>query len=224
MERTLRVGTRTSPLALKQLEEVTDLLKKEFPEVEVEVVGFRTAGDRDKSTPLDRVEKEDFFTDELDRALLDGRIDCAVHSAKDLPEDLAGGLAIAALTPSIDPDEVLVSRMGWKLAELPVGARIGTSSLRRKEQLKKFRPDLRIVDIRGNIEERLERLEAGGLDGIVIAAAGLVRLGLEERITERIPPEIVQPHPRQGALAVVVREKDRELRDLIGRLETGAAR
>ena len=216
----VKIGTRTSRLALKQVEEIIRALKGLYPEIEIAVVGFKTAGDRDKVTPLARMEKKDFFTDEIDRALLEKRIDCAVHSAKDLPDPLPEGLIVAALTSSIDRDEVLISRSGLKLNQLPRGARIGTSSIRRKEQVNAIRPDLEVVDLRGNIEERLEKLETGDLDGIIIAAAGLIRLGLEARITQRIPSELIQPHPLQGALAVVVREGDGEMVEIFSELNT----
>ncbi len=162
MERVITIGTRCSRLALSQIGEIIQTMTKRYPEIKVEVVSFKTSGDRDKATPLADVERTDFFTDEIDRALLEGRIDCAIHSAKDLPAPLTNGLAVAALTASIDPDEILVSRAGLLLDGLPRGATIGTSSLRRKTQLKMFRPDLNSVDIRGNIEERLELLDARG--------------------------------------------------------------
>jgi hydroxymethylbilane synthase len=154
------------------------------------------------------MEGTDFFTRELDEALLKGEIDFAVHSAKDLPDKLADRLVILKITPSIDPCDVLVSKGGLKLDELPHNAKIGTSSVRRKTQLKKYRDDFRIIDIRGNIGERLEKLHSSDLDAIVIAAAGLIRLGLAEKITQRLPFDVMQPHPLQGALAIVARKGD----------------
>jgi len=201
-----RVGTRRSPLALKQVEEVIQTLKKTYPDVKFEIVGIETVGDWDKTTPISLVEGSDFFTRQIDEALLAGEIDFAVHSAKDLPDRLRDGLTIAAVTISLDPYDCLVSKRGLNLASLPFGARIGTSSLRRKEGLKKYRPDFQMMDLRGNIEERLSKLDRGEFDAIVIAACGLMRLGLENRLTEKIPFEILQPHPLQGCLAVVTRD------------------
>ncbi|HDL64564.1 MAG TPA: hydroxymethylbilane synthase, partial [Proteobacteria bacterium] len=142
----IRIGTRTSRLALKQGEEIIRGLKELYPEIGIAVVGFKTSGDRDKVTPLAGLERSDFFTDEIDRALLTGEVDCAVHSAKDLPDPLPEGLIVAALTMSIDRDEVLVSRSDLNLNRLPRGARIGTSSIRRKNQVHAIRPDLEVVD------------------------------------------------------------------------------
>jgi len=200
------------------VEEIVRLLGEQSLRFEVKT--YDTSGDRDKITPISKIEGGDFFTDTIEKALLNGKIDVAIHSAKDLPDVIDEGLVVCALTKSIDPYDVLISKRNLKLDELPYGAKIGTSSLRRKEQLKKFRCDLQIVDIRGNIEERLGKLDRSDLDGIVIAAVGLIRLGLEHRITQRIPLEILKPHPLQGALAVEVREDDIEMIDLFSELDT----
>ncbi len=191
--------------------------------VKFEIKTYETTGDKDKITPISNIEGTDFFTDAIDEALLNGEIDFAVHSAKDLPDVIPEGLTVACITESIDPYDVLVVRAGLEhlgsLDKLPYGTRIGTSSTRRKEQLKKYRSDFQIVDIRGNIEERLRLLDSqNSLDAIVIAAAGLIRLGLENRISQRIPFEILQPHPLQGCLAVVVKESDEELVNLFKRM------
>lgn len=230
LSRTIRIGTRTSPLALKQVDEVTESLKRLYPEIGFEVIGIDTYGDKDKATPISDVEGSDFFTREIEDALLKGEIDFAVHSAKDLPDMIPEGLHIAALTGSIDPYDALVSKGDLKLDELPCGAKIGTSSLRRKAQLKSYRDDFEIVDIRGNIEERLRLLDGNGsqfpvpgsrpLDAIVIAACALVRLGLEDRAAERIPFEILKPHPLQGSLAIEARKGDRDLIELLAPLDT----
>lgn len=212
MAKTLKVGTRASALALRQVKEIEDSLKKIYPDIRLDIITIDTYGDKDKVTPISDIEGSDFFTKEIDEALLDGKIDFAVHSAKDLPDNLNGGLKIACITSSVDPYDCLVSKSGLKLKELPYGARIGTSSLRRKTQLKRFRDDFQIVDIRGSIEERLHLLEdRQDLDAIVIAAIGLVRLGLENRITERLPFGILKPHPLQGSLAIVGRKEDVDL-------------
>ncbi len=205
MARILRVGTRKSPLAIKQVDEVVTILKRIYPDTEVDIIPIDTYGDKDKNTPISDIEGSDFFTRELDQVLLKGEIDFAVHSAKDLPDGLTRGLKIEFTTESIDPYDCLVSKSGLKLDELPKGAKIGTSSLRRKTQLKKYRSDFEIIDIRGNIGERLEKLDNSDLDAIVIAKAGLIRLGLEHRMTQKIPFEILRPHPLQGSLAVVTK-------------------
>ena len=214
MGRRYRIGTRRSPLALRQVDEIMEMLSRFYGRVEHEIIGIDTCGDMDRETPISGIEGSDFFTKEIDRALLAGEIDFAVHSAKDLPDSLPNGLFFAALTDSIDRQDVLVSKSGRGLKELPFGARVGTSSVRRKEALKRFRPDFDIVDIRGNVEERL-RMQ--GLDAVVVAAAGLIRLGLEHRITERIPFDILEPHPLQGKLAVVTRKKDGDVKSLFSR-------
>jgi hydroxymethylbilane synthase len=223
MAKTYRIGTRTSPLALMQVREVLLTLRKFYPDFETEVIGMDTYGDKDKSTPISQIEGTDFFTREIDDALLKGEIDFAVHSAKDLPDSLRDGLTVLAMTKSIDPHDALVSKSGLELDKLPRRARIGTASLRRKQGLKRYRDDFQIVDIRGNIEERLEKLDNGGLDAIVIAACGLMRLGLEKRITQRIPFDILEPHPLQGALALVAKAEDSELFNLLSVIDTREA-
>lgn len=218
MHQRLRVGTRKSPLALAQVHEVLRALKRIAPAVQTEIVGIDTVGDRDKKTPISEMEGTDFFTREIDDALIQGKVDFAVHSAKDLPDVLPRGIRVAAVTASVDPYDVLVSRKGLKLSKLPRGATIGTSSERRKKQLRAYRPDFNIVDIRGTMQERLDQLETGGLDAIVIAAAGLTRLGLGDHITERISLNVLRPHPLQGSLAITVRLRDRRLQKLFSKL------
>lgn len=217
MEKIYRIGTRKSPLALKQVEEILNSLRNVCPLIKTEIVGIDTYGDRDRSTPISDVEGSDFFTREIDDALIKGKIDFAVHSAKDLPDKLRSGLTVAAITECLEQSDALISKSGLKLAELPTGAKIATSSRSRKDGLKKFRSDFCIIDIRGNIDERLKKLDSGGrsaagkIDGIVLAACGLMRLGLAGRITEKIPFDIINPHPLQGRLAIVVRETDTEI-------------
>ena len=218
-ERTLRIGARTSPLALKQVEEVLVRLKESWPEMRAVFIGIDTSGDRDKITPISDIEGNDFFTAEIDEVLLRGDIDFAVHSAKDLSDQIPVGLVIAAITESIDPYDALVSKNNLKIGELGVRAKIGASSLRRKTQLKKYRIDFQIVDIRGNVEERLEKLDKDGLDAIIVASCALLRLGLEDRITQRIPFEILRPHPLQGSLAIEVRDNDKKIINLFSKLD-----
>lgn len=223
MKKKYRIGTRKTSLALKQVEEVICGLKKFYPSIETEIAGIETYGDKDKVTPISDIEGTDFFTREIDDLLLKGEIDFSVHSAKDLPDSLREGLVIAAITAPVDPYDVLVSKSGLTLDKLPIGAKVGTSSMRRKTQLKKYRNDFTIVDIRGNIEERLYRLDNSDLDAIVIAGAGLERMGLENRITQRIPFEILRPHPLQGALAIIVREHDSNLRKMLAVMDAREA-
>jgi len=218
-ERMLRIGARTSPLALKQVEEVLGRLREFRPRMRAVFIGIDTSGDRDKITPISDIEGTDFFTAEIDEALLKGDIDLAVHSAKDLPGQIPVGLVIAAITESIDPYDALVSKNNLKIGELGVRAKIGASSLRRKTQLKKYRTDFQIVDIRGNVEERLEKLDKDGLDAIIVASCALIRLGLQHRITQKIPFEILMPHPLQGSLAIEARENDKEIINLFSKLD-----
>lgn len=215
MAKTYRIGTRTSPLALKQVEEVLSNLRRFYPDFKAKIVGIETSGDKEKNTPISQIEGTDFFTKEIDEALLNGRIDFAVHSAKDLADNLRKGLTVAALTKPIDPYDALVSKTDIALDKLPINAKIGTSSQRRKQGLKKYRGDFKILDIRGNIPERLRLLDETDLDAIVIAAAGLLRLGMEHRITQRIPCAILKPHPLQGCLAIVARVENLKLYKLL---------
>lgn len=210
-----KVGTRTSPLALKQVDEVIYHLKNYYKDINIEIVGIDTYGDKDKATPISDIEGTDFFTREIDNALLQDEIDFAVHSAKDLPDKISEGLFVAAITKSIDPDDALVSKYNLKIDELKKGARIGASSQRRKTQLLAYRSDFKIVDIRGNIHERLDKLEKDNLDAIVVAACALTRLGLEHKISQRLPHNILEPHPLQGSLAIVVKEDRKELIELL---------
>ncbi len=211
MEKYYKVGTRTSPLALMQTDEALGYLRKYYTDIKTQVIGIDTYGDKDKATPISEIEGTDFFTREIDEALLKGDIDFAVHSAKDLPDEIHPDLHIAAVTKSIDPYDALVSKDNLKIDELTYGAKIGTSSSRRKNQLKKYRDDFQAIDIRGTIQERLERLNSGSLDAIVVAACALIRLGLQKNITQRIPFEILTPHPLQGSLAILTRKKDEDI-------------
>ncbi|MGM0441891.1 MAG: hydroxymethylbilane synthase [Elusimicrobiota bacterium] len=171
----LKTGTRKSPLALKQVEELEKKINAHFPGVKLEPVGIDTTGDRDRKTPIDRVEGTDFFTDSVERALAEGKVDIAQHSAKDLPREFSSRLEIPFITDSIDPDDVLVSRGNLNLDQLAEGAIIGTSSKRRKQGLKNFRPDFKITDIRGNIHQRLKLLDdSKNLDAIVIAIIAFI--------------------------------------------------
>lgn len=202
----MRIGSRGSALALAQSAHVRSLLPGDPDAHELEVI--ETAGDRNVMASLQRIGGKGVFTKEIEEALLMGRIDLAVHSLKDLPTEPTPGLAIAALLPREDPRDALVSRDGKKLTGLPSGTRIGTSSLRRRSQLLAKRPDFAVSDMRGNVPTRLARLAEGRFDAIVVATAGLKRLGLSDRITEVIDDAIMLPAPGQGVLAIQIREGD----------------
>lgn len=209
----LRVGTRRSALALRQTEWLRGRLAA--ADVVTERIEIRTTGDVITDVPLSRIGSRALFTRQLDDALLEGRIDLAVHSLKDLPTTLPDGIAIAAVSAREDPSDALVGPAGG-LAGLPPGAVLATSSLRRRAQLLAWRPDLRIADVRGNVDTRLARLDASNdWNGLVLAAAGLLRLGLGMRIAERIAPEVMLPAPGQGALAVTVRTGDEPVRHVL---------
>lgn len=210
----LKAGIRPSNLALAQLNEVRELLYKRQVKINFSVVRIHTSGDFDKVTPLVAVERLDFFTKEIEQALVEGKIDIAVHSAKDLEEDIPLQLTIAAMTKSISPYECLISRDNFKLNELPAKAIVGTSSLKRKQALLNFRNDLIVKDIRGNIEERLLQLDCGNFDAIIVAHAALLRLGLEKRISQIIPKEIIDYHPLQGRLAIQINKKRADLQNI----------
>jgi hydroxymethylbilane synthase len=214
MSRSLRIGTRGSALAIQQTQIVVDALHAAWPDLSVDVMHIRTTGDRIQDVPLAKIGDKGLFVKEIEEALLDGRIDWAVHSVKDLPSELPNGLSVGTLAARSDPRDALVARHGLNLATLPENAVIGTSSLRRRAQLLHWRPDLAIVPVRGNVDTRLRKLETDGLDGIVVAAAGLVRMGWEGRISDIIPPEISLPAVGQGALGVEMRSDDEEAHTL----------
>jgi hydroxymethylbilane synthase len=206
----IRIGTRPSLLAQKQVQEIAGLL----PTWDFEIVPIATEGDRDKVTPLTYREDSDFFTGTIEQALLAGEIDIAVHSAKDLETNMPAELTIIAMTRSISPYDALVSRNNATLEELPSGSIVGTSSKHRYEALKRARKDLVVKDIRGNVDNRLEQLDAGLFDAIIVAQAALLRLGHERRIAEIIPTWIIEPHPLQGRLAVQIRRDRDDLKEL----------
>lgn len=212
----LVVGTRGSNLALVQTNWVVDQLKKENPEVEFEVKIIKTKGDLIKDLPLDKIGDKGLFVKEIEKSLLDGEIDMAVHSMKDMPSYLPEGLKFAHSPKREDPRDALIFKEGYKsLDDLPQGARIGTGSKRRKYQLLKHRPDLEIVPIRGNIETRIKKIETEKLDGVVLAASGLRRAGLDGKIDYYIPTDIMLPAPAQGILALEIREDDKETEKII---------
>lgn len=212
----LVVGTRGSNLALVQTNWVVDQLKKANPGVEFEVKIIKTKGDLIKDLPLDKIGDKGLFVKEIEKSLLDGEIDMAVHSMKDMPSYLPKGLKFAHSPKREDPRDALIFKEGYKsLDDLPQGARIGTGSKRRKYQLLKHRPDLEIVPIRGNIETRIKKIETENLDGVVLAASGLRRAGLDDKIDYYIPTDIMLPAPAQGILALEIREDDKETEKII---------
>src|SRR6516165_2605063 len=206
--RTVRIGTRASALALWQAREVAARIAAQPDAPAVELVHIRTSGDQQSELPLWQTRGQAFFTREIDRALLDGEVDVAVHSLKDLPTQLDAGLALAALLPRADPRDALVSRDGAPLAALPAGARIGTSSLRRRAFLARLRPDATLLELRGNVPTRIERLQRGEYDAIVLAAAGLARLGLAQHASEYLAPDSFPPAVSQGVIGVCARSGD----------------
>jgi hydroxymethylbilane synthase len=212
--RTLAVGTRGSPLAMAQTQGVIARVRARYPEIECTVRRITTKGDIMHDVPLAAIGGRGVFADAIEDALREREIDFAVHSAKDLPTVTPSDLTIAALVEREDPRDVLVSRAGG-LHELPAGARVGTSSQRRACQLLAARPDLEIRDLRGNVGTRLRKLDEHAYDAIVLAGAGLIRLGLAQRVTEWLPTTAMLPAPGQGALAIEVRSADRALRAML---------
>jgi hydroxymethylbilane synthase len=206
----LRIGSRQSRLALAQAGLVAERLRAGDDRVRVEVREFVTAGDRILDRPVHEIGTKGLFTRELDAALLGGEIDLAVHSAKDLPVDLPEGVVLAAVPEREDPRDALVALGPATLEGLPGGTRLGTSSLRRRAQLADLRPDLAAVPMRGNLDTRWRKLEAGECDGLLLAAAGMARLGWGERVRERLSSDLFVPAPCQGALAVTARAGDEE--------------
>src|SRR5579872_136934 len=218
----LRIGSRGSQLALWQANHIASLLKANGHHVEIEII--RTTGDKIADIALSQVGTKGMFTKEIEEALAEGRVHLAVHSLKDLPTEVTPGFELAAITRREDPRDVLLSRDHRGLNQLPQGARVGTSSLRRQAQLRALRPDLEIHPLRGNVDTRLRKLESGEFDAIILAAAGLRRLGRTELVREFIPAEIMCPAAGQGALGIEVREGDAETRQHLEFLNDPAAR
>ncbi len=215
----LRLGTRGSRLALAQTRQMASRLRELYPEREVEEVVIRTRGDEIQDVPLAQVGGKGLFIKEIEEALLAGRIDAAVHSLKDLPGEFPPGLALGAVPEREEPWDVFVSRGGESIRGLAPGSRVGTGSLRRKAQLLRFRSDLEVVDIRGNVDTRLRKVAEGEVDATILAAAGLNRLGLADRITESLAPELMLPAPGQGALGIEIRDGDEETAALLAPLD-----
>lgn len=217
--RTLRIATRKSPLALWQANFVKDRLEALYPDLRVELVPMSTQGDKILDTPLAKVGGKGLFVKELETAMLEGRADIAVHSMKDVPVEFPEGLGLHTICEREDPRDAFVSNRFKQIDELPQGAVVGTSSLRRQCQLRAARPDLVIRDLRGNVNTRLAKLDAGEYDAIILAAAGLKRLEMAHRITAFIEPEQSLPANGQGAVGIECRLDDVELHALLAPLE-----
>ena len=211
----LKIATRQSPLALWQAEHIRARLEALHADLKVELVTFVTQGDKILDTPLAKIGGKGLFVKELEAALLDGRADLAVHSMKDVPMALPEGLSLAVICEREDPLDAFVSNTYASFDDLPQGTKVGTSSLRRKSQILKARPDLEIIDLRGNVGTRLSKLDAGLYDAIILASAGLKRLGLAERIRHTLPAEVSLPAVGQGALGLECRAADQAVLELI---------
>jgi hydroxymethylbilane synthase len=218
----LRIGSRGSQLALWQANHISSLLRARGHEVEIEII--HTTGDKITDVALAKVGTKGMFTKEIEEALAAGRVDLAVHSLKDLPTELTKGFEIAAITERQDPRDAFCSREYATVQELPQKARVGTSSLRRQAQLKAIRPDLEIHPLRGNVDTRLRKLEEGEYDAIILASAGLNRLGKTELVKQVIPADIMCPAAGQGALGIEIREGDAKTRELLAFLNDPNAR
>ncbi len=215
MRKEIRIGTRASLLAVTQSTWVKEQIEKHNPGTTVELVKITTRGDKILDVPLAKVGGKGLFVKEIEDALLDGRADLAVHSMKDVPTDLPDGLHLAIVTERENPSDAFISRKYKTVMDLPRGASVGTSSLRRKSQLARLRPDLVIEDLRGNLDTRLRKLDEGRYDAIILAAAGLNRLGMADRITSLFEPAQMLPAIGQGALGLELRKDDDELLEAV---------
>lgn len=215
MRKKIVIGTRSSKLALWQAEYIADCLRKQYEGIEVELEHIMTRGDKILDVPLAKIGGKGLFTKELEVAMIENRIDLAVHSLKDMPTVLPEGLALTTITKRLDCGDALVSPKYQTLENLPKEAKVGTSSLRRKAQLLNIRPDLDIHNLRGNVNTRLRKLEEENFDAIVLAVAGLKRLGFGDKITQIIPRKYCLPAVGQGALAIETRADDEEIKNML---------
>ena len=212
---TIRIGTRGSQLALWQAHQTRDALLKVYPHLDCEIVVIKTKGDIILDVSLSKIGDKGLFTKEIERALINGDIDVAVHSLKDLPTELPHGLIIGGVLPRGEVRDVFVSKDGRKLSEMTANDRVGTSSLRRQAQVLSCYPHIQIVDIRGNVNTRIKKMNEGHCEGMIMAGAGLMRLGMEELITEYIDPDVVMPAVSQGVVAIEIREDDPAIQSVI---------
>jgi hydroxymethylbilane synthase len=218
----IRIGTRDSQLAMWQAEWVQSKLTKFYPHQEFELVPMKTKGDKILDVPLSKIGDKGLFTKELENGLINQELDMAVHSLKDMPTLLPMGLTISAFCEREEPRDVYLSRTGIPLEELPSGSIIGTSSLRRKAQLKHYRPDLEFMDLRGNLQTRWKKLMESKMEGIVLAAAGVKRLGWEDRITQILPEDMMLSAVGQGSIAIEILENRSDIHELLAKLNHDA--
>ncbi|KAA0445932.1 MAG: hydroxymethylbilane synthase [Candidatus Thioglobus sp.] len=218
MQQTIKIATRKSPLALWQAEYVKEKLQLCHPNLTIELVKMMTKGDKILNSPLAKIGGKGLFIKELEIGMLDGKADIAVHSMKDVPYQLPAEFELGAILERENPFDAFVANNFDSIADLPQGAKVGTCSMRRIVQLKSMRPDLQIVDLRGNVNTRLEKLDNGEYDGIILACAGLIRLGFEDRIKQQIPAEQSLPAVGQGAVGIEIRAGDQNILDLISPL------
>ena len=215
MNKTLKIATRKSPLALWQAEHVKARLEQHHPTLTVELVKMTTKGDQILNSPLSKIGGKGLFIKELEQGMLAGEADIAVHSMKDVPYEIPPGFELGAILERENPFDAFVSNNFSSIDDLPKGAKVGTCSQRRIVQLKALRPDLEILDLRGNVNTRLKKLDDGEFDAIILACAGLIRLGFEKRIKQQIAPEQSLPAVGQGAVGIEIRENDSEVLSLI---------
>jgi hydroxymethylbilane synthase len=223
MSELIRIATRKSPLALWQAEYIKAGLQRFHPDIEVELLAIKTRGDKMLDSPLAKIGGKGLFVKELETAMLEGRADIAVHSMKDVPMEFPAGLGLAIICERGDPRDAFVSNRYASLDALPQGSRVGTSSLRRQCQLRQQRPDLRILDLRGNVNTRLAKLDNNDFDAIILASAGLQRLGMDDRITQAMAAEQSLPAGGQGAVGVETRSDDLRLQALLAPLHHAAS-
>jgi len=215
VQNTLIIGTRGSALALCQAGMIRDALRTAFPDAAIRLKTIKTSGDKITDVPLAKVGGKGLFVKEIEEALFRKDIDMAVHSMKDVPTLLPDGLHLRAITRREDPRDIVISRNGKRLLDMPRGARIGTSSLRRQSQIQHLRPDFTIVPLRGNLDTRIKKLSSEGLDAVVLAAAGILRMGWGDRITEYLAPEVCLPAIGQGALGLECRASDERVNAML---------
>ena len=224
MKKNIKIGTRASQLALWQANHIKSRIETLFPQIEVEIITISTKGDRITDRPLSMVGGKGLFVKEIENALFNNEIDLAVHSMKDMPGELPEGLVIGAIPERENPFDVMISKDNKLLTDYPPKSRIGTSSLRRGSQLKAARPDLEILSIRGNLDTRLKKLKSGQFDAIVLAAAGLIRLGQKNEITQYLDETLMVPAVGQGALCIETRKDDADIRPVMEKLDHGPTR
>jgi hydroxymethylbilane synthase len=212
----LRIGTRGSQLALAQSQWVKESIEARYPDVRVELIRIKTEGDKVLDSPLGNIGGKGLFVKEIEEALVRKDVDLAVHSMKDVPADIPEDLEISVFPAREDPRDAFVSDRYKSIHDLPRGASVGTGSLRRSAQLLRLHPDLRVIPMRGNVDTRLRKMESGDFQAIILACAGLRRLGLEERISQALPTEVFLPAIGQGALGLEMRKGDQALRELLG--------